>query len=404
MPWPRLSSRLPRDVAPNAWARALAERRDAGVPLWDLTETNPTAVGLGGAGPDELAALADPGGLRYEPDPGGIASAREAVARYYAARGSGPLAPEDVVLTASTSEAYAHLLRLLAEPGAEWLVPMPSYPLVEPLAALEGVAVRPYRLEYDRQGGRWHVDFDSLERGLGPRTRAVVAVQPNNPTGSCLAPAELERLEALCEQGRIPLVADEVFADFPWPPPGDAGDAPAAPLPSLAGERRPLTFVLSGLSKVCGMPQLKLAWIALAGPGPARRVAQGGLEWIADLFLSVATPVQLALPRLLEARHAFQARARERLARNLAEIRALVARRPELELCRADGGWAAVLRVPAGRSEEEWALGLLRRGVVAHPGHFYDFPREAYLVVSLVVPPVVLARGLAELEALAAEG
>ncbi len=379
-----LSRRLPGDLAPNAWARLLEERRAAGAPLLDLAETNPTRVGLGGAGLEELAALAQAAGARYEPDPRGSRAAREAVAGYYAARGQG-VDPERVVLTASTSESYAHLFRMLADPGGTFLVPAPSYPLFGPLAALEGVALRPYRLAYD---GEWHLDRHSLEQAFGPDVRGVVVVEPNHPTGSCLDGEERALLAALCERHGAAIVADEVFGDFA---------RGAEPLPGFVGEARVPTFVLSGLSKVCGMPQMKLGWIVADGPAAAREAALKGLEWIADLFLSVSTPVQVALPRLLAARGGFQQRVRERLVRNLATLDRLVAARPELGVLPARGGWAAVLRVPRTRTEEEWALGLLSRDVVVHPGHFYDFAGEGYLVLSLIPEPDVFHAGCVRL-------
>lgn len=387
------SRRLPHQSQLNAWSSLLAERRAAGARLVDLTESNPTRVGLGGAAEPELRALAGPAGARYAPDPRGTALARAAVNRYYASRGL-EVDSQNIVLTASTSEAYAHLLRLLGDPGDAFLAPAPSYPLFEPLASLEGVKLAHYRLAYD---GRWHLDLDSLEQAARSGGRAVIVVQPNNPTGSCLSEAEVAAVESLCERQGMAIVSDEVFGDFRWPP-------DPVPLPSLLGSRRVPTFVLGGLSKLCGMPQMKLAWIAAAGPAAGRDEALGGLEWIADLFLSVSTPVQGALPVLLEARHGFQARWRERVAANLTSLRALVARRPELTLLEAEGGWGAVLRVPEVRSDEDWALELLRRGVVAHPGHFYDFAAGAHLVLSLIVAPAVFTAGLEQIEALSTEG
>jgi alanine-synthesizing transaminase len=384
-----LSGRLPHDLEPNAWARLLEARRAAGAGLLDLAETNPTHVGLGGAGLEELAALAQAAGARYEPDPRGCRAAREAVVGYYAARGL-VVDPERVVLTASTSESYTHLFRLLADPGGTFLVPAPSYPLFEPLAQLEGVTLRPYRLAWD---GAWHLDTDSLERACGDDVCGVIVVQPNHPTGSCLDGAERELLAALCRRHGAAIVADEVFGDFA---------RGAGPLASFVGEARVPTFVLSGLSKVCGMPQMKLGWIVVDGPPAERATALRGLEWIADLFLSVSTPVQVALPRLLAARGPFQARLRERLARNLAALDRLVAARPELEVMAAQGGWAAVLRVPRLRSDEDWALALLERDVVVHPGHFYDFTDEGHLVLSLIPEPDVFHAGVARIAEVAA--
>jgi hypothetical protein len=294
------------------------------------------------------------------------------------------------VLTASTSEAYAHLFRMLAGPGESVLVPTPSYPLFEPLAQLEGVKLAPYRLAYD---GVWHLDRGSVEEALASAagsTRALVVVQPNHPTGSCFTVEEIELIESACERHGMAIISDEVFGDFAWPP-------STARLPSFIGRDRVPTFVLSGLSKVCGMPQIKLGWIAVGGPGAEREQALKGLEWIADLFLSVSTPAQLAVARLLETRPAFQARVRERLGLNLERLAALTRQRPEVTQLRGEGGWVAILRLPARRSGEEWALDLLRRDVVVHPGHFYDIPGEAHLVVSLIVEPARFDEGLARL-------
>ena len=387
-----LSRRLPHDESPNAWSRALDAARAAGSLRADLTESNPTRVGLPGLSSGALEALADPRAAAYTPDPRGIESARAAVCGYYADREI-TLAPENVVLTAGTSEAYAHLFRMLADAGEKVLIPAPGYPLFEPLAALESLRLERYQLAWD---GRWHLDLGSLERVIAG-ARAMILVQPGHPSGTCLSLEDLAAAEALCERHGVALISDEVFGDFMW------RTEPAA-LPSLLdAPRRVPTFVLSGLSKSCGLPQLKLGWIALAGPDGPRAVARRGLEWISDLFLTVATPVQLALPRLLEQRHGFQARMRERLAMNLARLRAGIARAPELDLIAGEGGWVAVLRVPARRSEEEWAIELLRRGVAVHPGHFYDLEGGCFLVLSLIVEPEVFERGMAAIEALAAE-
>jgi aspartate/methionine/tyrosine aminotransferase len=367
--------RLPSDLGPNEITELLKRKRRAGARILDLTESNPTRVGLGGAGPPELRALADAGAATYEPHPRGAPAAREAVARYYGDR-PGNLSPEDLVLVASTSEAYAHLLRLLCEPGDEILVPRPSYPLFEPLAALEDVRVERYRLAY-HEG--WKLDLDSVEAALSPRTRALVMVQPNNPTGSCFSPAEATAVEALCATRNIAIISDEVFGDFPWPP-------SSAPLPTLLGDRSALTFVLAGLSKLCGMPQMKLAWIALQGPARPREAAMKGLEWIADLFLSVSTPVQAALPRLLEARHPFQAAVRGRLEANLARLRAEEQAGGAFRLLAGQGGWSAVLET-RGRAGDIAMEALSRHDVLVHPGHFYDIAPDGSVVVSLLPEP-----------------
>jgi hypothetical protein len=405
-----LSSRLPGDAAPNAWARRLAELRAAGTERFDLTEANPTRTGLSAIGPAERAALqaAQAAALErpYEPDPRGLRVAREAVAGYYASRHLAADA-EHIVLTTGTSESYAHLFRLLADPGDTVLVPAPSYPLVEPIATLENLRVRSYALAYD---GRWHLDLDSLERGLAAGAKAVIVVQPNHPTGSCLDDRELAALEELCARHAAAIIADEVFGDFTWdftvPAPRlrrrdhYPGGPPRLGLPSLVGERRVPTFVLSGLSKVCGLPQLKLGWIWAGGPAAERGRALAGLEWIADLFLSVASPVQLALPELLERRITFWNGTLIRLQGNRDRLTTSADRRPELSILAANGGWVACLRLPATRSEEEWTLALLERGVIVHPGHFYDFSFGPVVVISLIVQPRDFSLGLERLEAL----
>lgn len=373
------SRRLPEDFAPNEITELLEKKRGAGERILNLTETNPTRVGLPGAGPGELRALSDTRGSLYEPDPLGSLEAREAVARYYAGR----VSADDLVLVASTSEAYAHLMRLLCDAGDEIVIPRPSYPLFAPIAALEEVRVESYRLAYQ---DRWQLDLDSLEAAVSPRTRAVVLVQPNNPTGSCLSGDEAARVESLCAERGIAIISDEVFGDCRWPP-------SSTPLPSMLGERRALTFVLGGLSKLCGMPQMKLAWIALAGTEEQRHDAARGLGWIADLFLSVSTPVQVALPALLEARHGFQERVRARLTVNLARLRALG---PGFRVLEAEGGWCAVLETPG--TTADFALEALRmHNVLVHPGHFYEIAEERRVVVSLLPEAKVFDEAVARL-------
>jgi aspartate/methionine/tyrosine aminotransferase len=287
------------------------------------------------------------------------------------------------------------------------LVPAPSYPLFEPLATLEGVRVRSYALGYD---GRWHLDLDSLERGLVAGAKAVIVVQPNHPTGTCLEDHEVEALEELCARHAAAIIADEVFGDFTWdftvPAPRlrrrdhYPGGPPRLDLPSLVGERRAPTFVLSGLSKVCGLPQLKLGWIWVGGPAVERDRSLAALEWIADLFLSVASPVQLALPKLLERRIHFWDGTLSRLQGNRDRLTTSIDRRPGLSILAANGGWVACLRLPATRTEDEWTLALLERGVIVHPGHFYDFSFGPVVVVSLIVQPRDFSLGLERLESL----
>lgn len=370
------SARTRFDLTPNRLATALEERREAGKPVLDLTLSNPTAAQI--PLPDDiLQPLADPAARRYDPSPRGLAAARRAVAEDFARRGF-PVSPERLVLTASTSEAYAFLFKLLCDPGDEVLVPRPGYPLFDYLAALEGVRAVSYRLAFD---GEWHLDQAALRERLNPRTRAVVVVNPANPTGQYLKRAELEGLLALCAEHDLALVSDEVFADFAaGPDPRRAG--------SVAGDGRALAFALGGLSKSCGLPQLKLGWIAVCGPEPAREAAIARLELVADSFLSVSTPVQVAAPALLARLPELQAPIRARVARNRDALTRALRPPCPATLLASEGGWYAVLQVPATVPEEERVLRLLaEHGVLVHPGYFFDFPREAFLVVSLLPPP-----------------
>lgn len=378
------STRLRWDLRPNRLAALLAERRRAGAAILDLTESNPTRAGLPYPAAEILEPLARPGALVYEPSPAGAPAAREALCAYYAARGEA-VSPDRVLLTASTSEAYAYLFKLLADPGDEVLVPRPSYPLFEFLAALESVRVASYPLVYH---GAWSIDLDALESAVTARTRAIVVVSPNNPTGSYLKRDELEALARIARERRCALVSDEVFADYAFgPDPWRAA--------TLAGLEDAPAFALSGLSKIAGLPQMKLAWIVAAGPAPARREAMARLELIADTYLSVATPVQEAAPALLGAGTAVRDAIARRTRDNLAFFRAALDRQPAFELLAVEGGWYGILRVPRTQTEEEWALDLLaNRDVLVQPGFFYDFESEAFLVVSLLTAPEVFQEGV----------
>jgi len=364
--------RIPLAQPENALSRAVAERRARGLPLFDLTESNPTQAGLLHE-PALLQALADPRGLSYLPQASGLASARAAVAAYYAESRGALVDPAQIVLLASTSEAYALLFKLLCDPGEAVLVPEPSYPLFDSLAALEGVRAARYPLRWD---GEWHVDLAALRQAFAAeRPRAILVVSPGNPTGAFLKRDERAALALLCSEHGSALICDEVFAD-----------SARAPDPlrveTVAAFDDVEAFALSGLSKVCGLPQLKLGWCVASGPRAAERVAQ--LELIADNYLSVGTPVQLALPDLLEARHSFQLRLRARLRRNLAALLAVRKGPAPWDILPAEGGWSVILSVPRIRTEEEWALLLVEQGVLVHPGYFFDFAQGAYLVVSLL--------------------
>jgi aspartate/methionine/tyrosine aminotransferase len=376
------SSRTRWDLTPNRLADLLARKRAEGVRLLDLTESNPTRAGIPYPA-DLLAPLARDVARRYEPQPFGLPAAREAAAADFARRGH-PVAAARVMLTASTSEAYAFLFKLLADPGDDVLVPRPGYPLFDFLAALESVAVRPYELRHE---GGWHLDVVALEALVGPRTRAIVVVNPNNPTGAFLHADEIGPLQELCARHSLALVSDEVFADFAFRETAERVGSVAADGPCLA-------FAMGGLSKSCGLPQLKLAWTAVCGPRALREDALARLEMVADTYLSVSTPVQVAAPELLARRAELQRPIAERVRANLALVRGRVAGSPAT-LLEPEGGWYAVLRVPATLSEEERVLRLLdERDVLIHPGYFFDFPHEAFLVASLLTPPSGLAEGL----------
>jgi len=383
---PSFSRRTAWNIAPNRIAAALEQRQRSGQPILDLTETNPTKVGLPIPESEILETLADARALCYEPAPLGDPAARLAISEYH--RGAVP--PEHIVLTASTSEAYALLFKLLADPGDRVLVPVPSYPLFEYLAGLESVETVPYACIWAEDG--WIVDFSTLETRLDERTRVLVVVSPNNPTGAMLRCAEASRLLELCRERRLALIADEVFADYIFT---DASSCAG----SLAGRDESLVFVLSGLSKTCLLPQVKTAWIAASGPADMLGEALARLEVIADTYLSVNTAAQLALPRLLALRNVIRLPLMARLTANRAMLERTLRGSAATALL-PDGGWSAVIRVPRHPIEEERVLRLLsRHGLRVHPGFFFDFPDEAYLVVSLLGLEEAFTRGAAILAA-----
>jgi alanine-synthesizing transaminase len=372
------SHRVPEALAPNRIAAA----RAATPPRFDLTESNPTACGL--PYPSRLLeTLADPAGLGYRPHPRGLPEAREAVAREYL-RHRVEIDPASIVLTASTSEAYAFLFKLLADPGRTVLVPAPSYPLFEHLAQLEGVRHLPYLLDPEAS---WRPDLRALA-GAPQETSAVVVVNPNNPTGSYVHPDDAAALTELAAARGWAIIADEVFLDYPLDGGPGAGH-------SLATASDALTFSLGGLSKSVGLPQLKLAWIVTGGPEPAAEAALERLEYIADTFLSASTPVQLALPALLREGRRVREAILKRCRENLALLRKAATELPAVSVPPLGGGWSAMVRVPAVVGEEELVLELLREDRVAvHPGYFFDFQRHVTLVISLLPEPDTFAEGV----------
>ena len=418
----------------NRFTQAVDEVRAAGVRLLDLTVSNPTRVGLKYDSRAVLAALGSPRALDYDPQAKGLREAREAVAEYYRSdHGIRGLDAERIILTTSTSEGYSFVFRLLCNAGDELLVPKPSYPLFEFLADLQDVRLVPYPLIYEHG---WQMDFPSLEKAVTPRTRGLVVVHPNNPTGSYVKPGERELLNAFCRAHGLALIVDEVFLDYrleaceletnsrslhepldrqgPIQRPGrddkaeEQMGAPSLPHsvrqrwgispahhPSFAGNHDVLTFTLSGLSKVSALPQMKVAWVVTSGPQNEVAAAMARLEVIADTYLSMNAPIQWAVPVLLEQRRSIQKQLLERVERNLAELDRQLAGQKVCQRLKVEGGWYAVLRVPVTRSDEDLAIELVReKQVLVYPGHFYDFPSDGYLVVSLIAPEEEFGEGV----------
>jgi len=376
------SSRLPARLSANAFSQAVADLRRRGVPLIDLTVTNPTRVGLAYP-PDLLISLAGAGALSYDPAPFGLSSAREAVAGAMSSP-SVRVDADRVVLTASTSEAYGLLFKLLCDPGDSVLIPQPSYPLFELLTRLDAVEATPYRLE---EHGAWSIDRESVIAACDVRTRAVLVVSPNNPTGSMLRRDDHEWLVAFARERDLALISDEVFADFPVTPRPDAS--------SLLGEARVLTFTLGGLSKSAGLPQVKLGWIVVSGPGDEVAQALERLEVICDTYLSVSTPVQVAAPRLIADSAPVREAIRLRVQRNYRALRDAAAAYPAVRVVPPEGGWSAMIQVPETIGEEALVLRLLHDAhVVVHPGYFFDCHQGAHIVVSLLPEPDLFAAGI----------
>jgi aspartate/methionine/tyrosine aminotransferase len=378
-----LSPRLPVHAETNALSRSLGSLRARQVRIVDLTESNPTRSAICYP-PGLLEPLADAEGLRYEPHPFGLRSAREAVGVDQRRRGV-DVDPAHIVLTASTSEAYSWLFKLLCSPGDTVLVPQPSYPLFEHLTALESVQARPYALEYH---GAWSIDMSGFAT-VPDNTRAVLVVSPNNPTGAYVTKHDLAAVSDVCRRRGWALIADEVFADYPL-------DETAPPTDIAAKANDVLSFSLAGLSKTVGLPQLKLGWMIVGGSPSERDAALGSLELIADTYLSVGTPVQLAASHLFRAGAPVRKAIHDRVGQNLAVLRTAAGRFPACDVLRVEGGWSAVVRVPATWREEELVVDLLEQEhILVHPGFFFDFPREAYLVVSLLPPPDVFSDAVA---------
>jgi aspartate/methionine/tyrosine aminotransferase len=377
------SHRTEWKLTPNRFTEAQKEVQSSGVDVIDLTVSNPTVADLHYEAETILSALMNPAAMIYDPQPKGMRSAREAVASYYR-RQHETVDPESLVLTTSTSEGYSYVFRLLCNAGDSILVPKPSYPLFEFLADLEDVRLTPYPLIYDHG---WQIDFPSLYQAIDHHTRAVVIVHPNNPTGSYVSTQEQRDLNTFCRENGLALIVDEVFLDY-------AHDGAARP--TFATNSDVLTFTLSGVSKISGLPQMKLAWIAASGPGEQVNTAIARLEIIADTYLSMNAPMQLAAPVLLEQRTGVQPLLLDRIRENLAELDRLLAGQKSCTRLAVDGGWYVILRVPVTQSDEDLAIHILRQAnVLVHPGHFYDFPSDGYLIISLITPARHFRKGMA---------
>ena len=373
------------NLTTNRLAEALARHRARNIPLFDLTVSNPTECGFVYDNDAILQALSNPAATIYQPEPRGMAVARRAIAEYYAARGC-DVPAEDILLTTSTSEAYSFVFRLLCNPGDELLIPAPSYPLFDFLADIQDVKLIRYPLFYDHG---WGIDFHALEQAITPRTRGVIVVHPNNPTGHYTNSAAMKHLNDICSPNNMAIVADEVFLDF---------SLTQEPHPSLVANREALTFTMSGLSKIAGLPQMKAAWLVTSGPESWKSQACARLEIVADAYLSMNAPIQLALPSFLQQRTGFQKQLIARVRGNLRELDRQIAAQNSCSRLEVEGGWYVVLRVPATRPDEDLAVDLLESsGVYVHPGHFYDFPSDGYLIASLITPEHDFAEGVRRL-------
>ena len=381
----RFSERTNWNTEESELARAHRLRAEAGEPIADLTASNPTRCGFA-YDPQLLAALTDPEALDYDPQPRGLLRARQAVCDYYASHRVS-LKPEQITLTTSTSEAYSFLFRLLCDAGSEILVPQPGYPLFDFLAVLDDVRIKPVPFVYDHG---WQIDPESFRRAITPLTRAIVLVHPNNPTGHFTKPWEAKELAQICREFDLALIVDEVFLDYEFP-----GSFSGKPVSFAAGIEGVPVFVVSGLSKIAGLPQMKAAWIVAAGP--EAEAALERLEVIADTFLSMNAPVQCALTAWLKGREAIQQQIRGRTAANLAELDRQLSRLPEVSRLEVEGGWYAILRIPALQPDEQTVLALLERGVWVHPGYFFGMPPSGWLVVSLLGPVAEFNRGVSAL-------
>ena len=375
------ASRTNWNLKSNRLAEALEQHKASGRHLLDLSASNPTECGFKYDAPAIMRALCAPASLQYHPDPKGLKSARQAVSDYYAWHGE-RVSTNDLILTASTSEAYSFIFRLLCNPGDELLIPTPGYPLFDFLADVNDIKLTRYSLFYDHG---WHIDMHALKQAITPRTRGIIVVHPNNPTGHFTKPEETAQLNQICYSSKMAIISDEVFLDFSL----------GLEQKSFVVNTGALTFTMSGISKISGLPQMKFAWLAVSGPEDLKREALARLEMIADTYLSLNAPIQLAAPVLLQQRKQFQQQLMARVRSNITELDSQLEGNQHVSRLAVEGGWYAVLRVPATRPDEELALELLEKHeVYLHPGHYYDFPGDGYLVVSLITPEQDFAEGV----------
>ncbi len=385
------SRRFQGNQTANRLTRTLQRKKEGSVPVLDLTESNPTRAGIVYDTAEIARGLSLPAGMLYEPSPRGLPAAREAISRYYRDRGIA-VSPDSLVLSSGTSEAYGYLFKLLADPGDEVLVPVPGYPLLNVLTELDAVRLVPYRMLYDDAHG-WSVDLERLRNTVSNRSVAIAVVSPNNPTGSFLKRGELAGMAELCRRFQLALIVDEVFSDYV------AGEDPTR-VASAVDHDAALTFCLNGFSKIVGLPQLKLAWTHVSGPAELRTQSLERLEYIADAYLSVGTPIQHAASIILQQRGAVQKQILDRLAENEQVLRAAISRVPSCRLLLREGGWYSVVQLPDEVSDEDLTVALLEEDdVLVHPGYFYDFPAGSHVVASLLTPPNAFRDGVEKLAA-----
>jgi alanine-synthesizing transaminase len=368
------SNRTRWDLTPNPLSRLLDEKRHEGVTIINLTESNPTACGFEYPKKEILEAFSSEKIMEYHPHPKGVLACREIIADYYKSLNI-PANPENIFLTASSSEAYAWIFRLLANPGDRILVPSPSYPLFDFLAQLNDIEIEYYPLEYDET---WKIDFGTLSNKISPKTKAILLVHPNNPTGSYVSEEERVKLNQIASRNNLALVSDEVFFDYVF----DHGQSSFS---SFAGNKEVLTFALNGISKMLALPQMKLGWMVVDGPESLRKAAVEKMEIIADTYLSVNTPIQTAFPEIMKLKTGIQKQILARLNQNKKTLFEIIQNHPSCEYLKSEGGWYALLKVPKIRTDDEWTLTFLKHDdVLIHPGHFYNFDQEGYLVISLL--------------------